>query len=323
MPQADLLIGVRGSGGGLIGQNHNVRLMFQFVEHALEKKAEDKVTVTKRYPTATFCEAAIEVEDADVDPQYKSGKQYFQVGRLPLWRTQQLNEPPDKNQVNYPGGFMPSLDGDKPATAGPFVYVEAENGIWEGCEYMIFIGELTNLASAAGQLDNLKAAVAKGGVFALNGLRCKLGTKAKPKGKNAKAEDRERTVLVPVQINAWPWEAAAVAPKVAAPAIAKPVAAAAPVPTIAPPAIASPAVASANGASDLDALAIARIKQAVKKNGGMVALTDLVARVFADTADMTGVERAGVMQRVYNSAFIAAAAASGQFLSDGTSVMAT
>lgn len=349
-------------GGGLIGVKHNCRLTFNLEEHGFEKK--DKVSGAVVETWNAFCAAAISIEVLDpVDPEYSKTVQYLQVGRLPLWRTQQRiqqgldRKPADEMQLKYPGGMLPSNDGgETPSTAGPFLHLDGENGIYEGSEWAIFETALREIANASGQMDAYKEALDKKGVHGLNGLEAYIDEKAKPKKQKAgvpaaaqiqKADEREKTVIVPTRVLRWPWEPANQASQSSSPGVQVPApqavqapvavaAQAAPTQTVTPivpttpppttqPVAAAPAQPSQPGQPDFDALAIEWVLKAGQASGGTIKdKAALVNFVFNETGkpgvlqDIGGVKagsvRVGIMQRLNKPEWVQAAADAGHFL---------
>lgn len=331
---ANLFEGVKAKSGGLIGVKHNCRLTFQVEEKALEKKDKATGAVIQRWNTNCVVAITIAVLDPGVDPEYANTVQYLTVGRVPLWRTQQLGETPETNQVKFPGGFGPSPDGEQYSTAGPFVRIEDEDGIYENAEWMLFVRELMNIASSQGQLDALKNALTTQGVYGINSIEVFLDEMAKPKGKKAtktaaeaaaagKEADKERTVIVPTRVNKWPWAAASAQPIAAAPAVVAPGPVAAPAIAPAPVAVAAvatpqvvapavvpqvvnaaapvnvaPAAAQPSAAVDYDALAIEWIRRigAASPNNTIPSQQDLVNRTFAETGKAGAIEPAARTQ---------------------------
>jgi hypothetical protein len=313
-----LMMGVKG-GGGLPGQNRNVRFtQSEFAVHAFEKKGPDGKTVIQRYPSATVYHYAFDIEDP-VDADHVKGEQFLSVGRIPLFYQQQIGEHDPQRDPAFPGGLLPSPDGVQMSTAGPFVYLYEEKGIWEKCEWMLFKDELVNLASQDGCLDTLRQWITEKGAAALIGLRVHLGTKVKEESETSKKkkaaaakqaatagaaakQDQERTMLVPDRVNQWPWQAAA-NQAVQIPAIQAPAAApvpTAPQPTQAPavltapmpsapqqmptvPTVPNPTINQSNG-FDAASEAVKVTKEVVKtKPNSMLAVGDLATHVFPAT----------------------------------------
>lgn len=315
-PTASLHKFVQG-GGGLIGVKQNCVLTnFRVLEHRLVDSQG------KAYPTNTFVGFDIDVEDEGVPDDRRHSEQFLQVGRLPLWRVQQIGETPDDNALKYPGGILPSMDGENPATAGPFVILDGEKGIFSGSEWAIFETELQGLAKQAGVDEQYFNGLDSKGVAALNGIRVFLDTKAKPKSKKKAQEEelsgkksQERTVIVAAKVNQWPWEASGSKPAAAASAASSSTAKQ-PAPAASQP---TPAPAPAAVSSDNKQLAV----QWVQKVGGAapnntVAVKDLVTSVFkmmnAEGAD--GATKAKVMTLINNRENVLAWAAEGHFIHD-------
>lgn len=313
----------KGGGGGLLGIGHNCRLTgFQVVEHHLEKIDKTTKAVTERFPTNCFLKYTINVLDPLEEGQPATGEQFAQFGRLPLARMQQLGEPGDPK---FPGGYVPSMDNEHPAPAGPFILLDGVQDIWEGAEAAMFLKSIEDLAGASGVDEQYLSRIDKMGVASLDGIEVLLNTKTKPKGKKAAADpnSKDRSVIVVEKVNRWPWEAGAGA------SASVPVAAAASAPTAAPtaavqqptaaPTAAQPAAAS--GDADLDALAIDRIKKVVSAAGGTLPKSELLTKLFASVGDLQAASKMGVMQRANKPDWIAQAAAAGHFLVDETSIM--
>lgn len=328
-----------GGGGGLVGVGKNCRLTgFAVVEHELVKKDKKTDQIIERFGHNCFLTYTINVLDPVEDGAPSSAEQYAQIGRLPLWRLQQIGEPGDPK---FPGGYLPSADNETPAARGPFVILDGQSDIWQGAEASMFLVELQGLATAAGFEDQYLDRLDKLGVAGFDGIEVVLNTKTKPKGKKAAADpnSKDRSVIIVERVAKWPWEngvQTTSTPAAAASASSKPVVpsgfpAAVPtpaaVPVAAPPAVASnqsqPAAATA---TDADATTIDRIKRVVSAEGGQLARKDLTGKVFAATSDLKGVERSAVMQRVNEATdmgrnWLQQAAAAGHFLLDDTSIM--
>ena len=343
----------KGGGGSLTGVKHNCRLTgFAVVEHALVRKDKKTEAIIEKYPTNCFLKYEINVLDPVEDGEPAHGEQFAQIGNLPLWRLSQLNEPPDaKRNLKYPGGYLPSKDNETPTSttaelgSGPFVVFDGVSDIYEGAEGSLFLAELQSLAGAAGFEDQYLERLDKMGVAAFDGIEVMLDTKTKPKGKKAAADPaaKDRSVIVAVRVNKWPWEsgvqttasAAAAANAPSVPVVAGAFPAAVPTPAVVPsaaaplaaqpqPAVAPPAAAPAAGALDYDALTIERIKLVARENSNMVPAAELLTKIWALVQKDTTIDaptRMQVMQRVNNPQWVKGAADAGHFLQDASGMI--
>lgn len=322
-----------GGGGSLTGVKRNCRLTgFQIMEHALTRTDKKTGAVTERFPTNTFLKYDIHVLDP-VDPgELSEGTQYAQFGNLPTWRVSELGEPPDpQRNLKFTGGYLPSLDNEKPAVAGPFLILDGVNDVYQFADAAMFLNSLQELAGVAGFEDQYVERLDKMGVASLDGIEVLLDTKVKPKGKKAAADPNSKTkdVIVPVRVNKWPWESGVQTTSTPAEAVnaSKPVAAT-PLPLAQPtPATPAPATAAATAAStDADALTIDRIKRVVIAAGGSMPRKELMTKLFGSLGDLQAAQKMLVMQRVNEATplgqkWMADAAAAGHFLIDADSIM--
>jgi len=295
-----------GSSGGFYGDGRVCTWNNWRAEaHSLVKHGPDGMTVVEEYPPQ--CMVGVDLyadrtpDDDDKFPQFVT--QWYGVGQLPLavmeamgWplarlQTSILAGPGGQDQwkrrLQQPGGFQPSPDGKVPGPSGPFFGSDPAEKIYPGSGYAVLKGELDNLANSGG--EDLNDRVAAHGLAALNGLRAVAGQKQMPLSKasqkkidaaaklGVKADVKDpRSIMVPVQVEKWPWKAEAEpgaqpAPQaqtqapVAAQVVNKPVA----VPNAAPAQVATPAAASAaNATADLDKLLAAVVVGLVSKAPG-------------------------------------------------------
>lgn len=271
-------------GGGLYGQDRDVVLNnFRFVEHGFARMGPDKVTVVEQF--APQCMLAIDISVLDrVEDEPEMMTQYYPVGSLPANRLMELGFAEKVNPKN-PGGYLPSADGELPATEGPYIILDQKTDIWVNSAYAQLMEEFKQLGISEGA-DSLTAY----GIKALNGTQVHLGTKALPKSAKAEAEEKltqqvkaARTILVPTQILSYPWHAeqkpaaqTAAAAKPKAAAAAKPKAAAQPA-----PAAATSAAPATGGAS------AAEVKAQIKAGGQDDKIAEYVVQALRGAVDKT------------------------------------
>jgi hypothetical protein len=201
------------SGGIFVGTDKDVIFKdLGFVQHAFSKKDKDG-NVTETFKPGCMFAIDLEVEPADLAdepcgqnicagcPEHRTDRQYYPAGDIP-------------GMGNFgPGGLWPSADNENPdktpeGTLQPFVVGDGKAGIGPNQPYMVaIVNQLKNLGLGE-HSDRLYAQ----GMHALRGLRVHMGVIVLPQGKKAIEEKREaKTTLGPVAVNAWPWDAAAVA----------------------------------------------------------------------------------------------------------------
>jgi hypothetical protein len=284
-------------GGGFIGQDKDViATNFKFAEYSFTSKDRATGAITQTYEPSCVLQFDIEVVDAE-DDAHRNATQYMPVGSLPEARLTELGWPIDKSKrKGGPGGYLPSQDNENPSTEGPFVILEGKTDIWNQCDYALFMTELINLG-----LGQFADRIAAQGVAALDGTRMHLVSKAKPKGKNAKADAQERTILVPSEIQSWGWDAGkatAATKPAAAKSAAKGATKAAATTTAAPAADAAPA------GDDIDTQVIDIVQSVIAASGGELEHKNLAAKVFGSTAS-AGPNRTKLVQRAADANFIA------------------
>lgn len=257
----------KGSGGFYGDGRVCVWRNWRVAEHGLIKHGPDKITVIEEYPPQCMIGVDLYAERADFDddqfPEFVT--QWYGVGQLPLARLEQLGWPMQRLQqsimsgpggqkqweqrLRNPGGFQPSLDGQSPATEGPFYGSETEDGMYKGSGGWNLLEEIMNLAILSG--DAIDDRIAAHGVAAFEGLVARAGTKELPKSKAQQQKEQltneskdARKILVPVEVVKWPWQVQQEAPVVNVPtSAAKPKAAAAK-PKSGPTAVPAPAPAT-------------------------------------------------------------------------------
>lgn len=309
-----------GSGGGFIGDGKDV--IFQdvkFAEHSFEKKDKASGAVLETYEPGCMLVTKFEIEDPD-DDNSRFGDQILPVGNLPGSRLDELGFNWRRDRPGGAAGYRPSADNENPAEEGGFLVLDGAKDIWAKSAYAQFMDEIIGLAKGAGVVEKLANLIASEGVSGLAGLRCKLGMKALPKSK-AKAADptsKDKHILVPTEINAWPWEAKKSAGKGTA---AKPAAAKA-APKAAAKASAPAAAESTSGnGNDYEAIAIERVQQAITEAGGTLARKALVQNVFRLTAKDGGPDVRSAIAKVVNSEEFLNAQSGSSWLYDGESLI--
>lgn len=274
-----------GKGGGFYGADRVCAWRnWRAAEHGLVKHGPDGVTVIEEFPPQCMLGVDVYAERTEVDgddfPQFVT--QWYGIGQLPLARLGELGWPINRLQqsvlkgpggqkqweqrLRNPGGFQP-LDGNNNSVSeGAFFGSETEDGFYKGSGWGVLKDELINLANASG--EDLEDRLNAHGLAVLDGLVAKAGLKELPKSKTAIAKEKltgeekdARRILVPVEVDEWPWKASSgtgtaasapvaaqpapakpkAAPKAVAAAPARPAGAAVPAPTPAPMPIEAPA----------------------------------------------------------------------------------
>lgn len=169
---------------GFVGEDKDVRIDdIDFVRTQFQKK-DSSGNTTPVGVIQTMLKVDITVLEPD-DPAHATATQLYPVG----FGEKTANK------------IFPSLDGEKRADSGGYLYFEGEDGPSPKSNYAEFFAPLLSLG-----VDPNVHLRDNGGVRALKGAVIHLTGKLLPKRKDAKADDLAPKILVPNAIRSFPWD---------------------------------------------------------------------------------------------------------------------